>query len=93
MVAMIRLAIFGLVVLAVVLLVTNPSHETHKQTVYQSMATQATSSEMLGKIAVDMLGSVDVLPLQYNNYFVFSTTTLNGETKSIGVLARVWKWK
>lgn len=90
---MIRLAIFGLTVLLVVLLVTNPSHETHKQTVYKSMASQATSSEMLGKIAVDVLGNVDVLPLQYNNYFVFSTTTLNGETKSVGVLARVWEWK
>jgi hypothetical protein len=91
--AMLRLGMFGLVVVAIVLLVTNPSHEAHKQTVYTSMATEATNSEMLGKIAVDVLGKTDVVPLQYNNYFVFSTTTLNGETRSIGILSRVWKWK
>ena len=68
--------------------VTNPSHETHKQTVYKSMAAEATAAA-LGKIAVDLLGDVDVVPLQYHNYFLFSTTTLHGETKSLGVFSRV----
>lgn len=90
---MFRLAIFGLTVFVVVLAVTNPSHETHKQTVYKSMAAEATSSPTLGKIAIDLLGDVDVVPLQYNNYFLFSTTTLHGETKSLGVFSRVWDWK
>jgi len=47
----------------------------------------------LGKIAVDLLGKTDVLPLTYNNYYVCSTTTINGEVKSVGVFSKVWKWK
>ena len=56
-------------------------------------ATQAANSETLGKIAVDLLGKTDVLPLTYNNYFVYSTTMLNGEVKSVGAFSKVWKWK
>ena len=76
-----------------VLFFTNPGHEAHKQVVYTATATQAANSETLGKIAVDLLGKTDVLPLTYNNYFVYSTTTLNGEVKSVGAFSKVWKWK
>jgi hypothetical protein len=89
--AMLRLAILGLIVICGMLVLTNPSHQTHKDTVYESAASEATKSEMLGRIAADLLGGVDVIPLNYNNYFLFSTTTLNGETASVGVLSRVWK--
>jgi hypothetical protein len=36
------------------------------------------------------LGDREVLPVTYNNYFVFSTTTLNGKTSSVGLFSRVW---
>lgn len=88
---MFRIGILGLIVICSMLVLTNPSHETHKNIVYESAASEATKSEMLGKIASDLLGGVDVVPLNYNNYFLFSTTTLNGETVSVGVLSRVWK--
>lgn len=88
---MVRLAILGLVVICGMLVLTNPSHETHKNVVYEVATSQATKSDMLGKIAADLLGGVDVIPLGYNNYFLFSTTTLNGETVSVGMLSRVWK--
>lgn len=47
-------------------------------------------SDVLGKIAVDLLGDKEVLPLKYNNYFLFSTTTLNGKTTSVELFSRVW---
>ncbi|NQT12760.1 MAG: hypothetical protein HQ582_08425 [Planctomycetes bacterium] len=52
-----------------------------------------TQSEFLGKIAAGVLGDVDVLPMQYNNYFLFSTTTMNGDTVSVGGFSRVWKMR
>jgi len=56
-------------------------------------ATEATHSEVLGKVAVDLLGKTEVVPLTYNNYYVCSTTTLKGQVKSVGAFSRVWKWK
>lgn len=90
---MLRLGFIALIVVGAVLFFTNPNHEAHKQVIYTATATQATNSETLGKIAVDLLGKTDVVPLTYNNYFVYSTTTFNGETKSVGVFSKVWKWK
>lgn len=90
---MIRLGILGLVVVFAVLVFTNPSHDTHKRTVLTSTATETAGSKVLGKLATDLLGNVDVLPLQYNNYYLFSTTSLNGKTESIGIFSHVWKWK
>jgi hypothetical protein len=49
-----------------------------------------TTGDVLGKIAVDLLGNREVLPLTYNNYFLFSTTTLNEKTASVGLFSRVW---
>ena len=88
---MIRLGILVLVVICAILALTNPSIETHKDVVYTSAAAKVTKSELLGKIAADVLGSVDVIPLSYHNYLLFSTTTLDDETASIGLFSHVWK--
>ena len=90
---MFRLLILALIVAAAVLFFTNPGQEAHRQAVYTAAAAEATQSEVLGKIAVDLLGKTEVVPLTYNNYYVCSTTTLNGETKSVGAFSRIWKWK
>jgi hypothetical protein len=88
---MIRLGILALVVLCAVLALTNPNHEAHKDVVFTSAVARVTDSKLVGKIAADVLGSVDVVPLKYHNYFLFSTTTLRGETASIGLFTHVWK--
>jgi hypothetical protein len=90
---MVRLGVLGLIVVCAVLLFTNPSQDAHKKTVYASIATEATASEFLGKLTTGILTDVDVIPLQYNNYYLFSTTSLNGKTESIGIFSHVWKWK
>ena len=90
---MFRLGTLVLIVACVVLFFTNPSHDAHRQVVYTNAAAQAVQSEVLGKIAVDLLGKTDVVPLSYHNYYVCSTTSLNGETRSIGMFSHVWRWK
>jgi hypothetical protein len=89
---MFRITLLLVIVVAAVLLVTNPGQDAHKQVVYAALAGQATQSELLEKVAADVLEKVDVVPLTYHNYYVYSTTTLNGEVKSVGALRRVWKW-
>lgn len=68
----------------------NPGQDARQKAVYTSVATEKTKSDALGKIAVDLLGDREVLPLTYNNYFLFSTTTMNGKTASVGMFSRVW---
>jgi hypothetical protein len=91
--AMIRLTVLALIILLVVMAVTNPNQDTHRKTVYESVAASKTHSEVLGKITVDVLGNTDVLPLTYNNYYLFSTTSFKGQTASVGVFSRVWTKK
>ena len=88
---MIRLSVLALIILLGVMLVTNPNQDTHKKIVYESIAASKTKSEVLGKIAVDLLGNADVLPMTYNNYYVLSTTTVQGQTASVGMFSHVWK--
>jgi hypothetical protein len=88
---MIRFAFLLVIVACAVLFVTNPNQDSHRKAVYESIAASKTQSEFLGRIAADFLGDVDVLPLKYNNYYLFSTTTMNGDTVSVGGFSRVWK--
>ena len=90
---MVRLGILGMIVVCAVLVFTNPSQDAHKRTVLTSTATEAANSKVLGKLARALLENVDVVPLQYHNYYLFSTTSLNGKTESIGIFSHVWKWK
>jgi len=87
---MIRLGIAAVIILVAVSAITNPGQDAHRKAVYTSVATEKTKSDVLGKIAVDLLGNREVVPLTYNNYFVFSTTTVNGKTSSVGLFSRVW---
>jgi hypothetical protein len=88
---MFRIGTLGLIIIAAMLAFTNPNFEAHKNAVLASAAAEATNSETVGKIAGDVLGKLDVAPLTYHNYYVFSTTTFNGDTASVGLLSRVWK--
>jgi uncharacterized protein YegL len=88
---MVRFGILGVVVLIAALALTNPNLEAHKSVVYASVAQQAIKNKLLGKIAADVLDSVDAFPLKYNNYFLFSTTTLHNESASFGLFSHVWK--
>lgn len=83
----------GLVILLVAMAVTNPGQDAHKKVVYESIAASKTNSEFLGKIAADMLGNANVFPVTYNNYYLLSTTTVEGKTASVGMFSKVWNLK
>ena len=74
------------------LAVTNPSQDLHRKAVYESVVAANTKHEVLGKIAAGVRAEKDSVLLQYNNYWIFSTTTLGGNTVSVGALSHVWKW-
>lgn len=86
----IKLGIAAIVILVVVLAITNAGQDSHRKVVYTTVATEKAGSDVLGRIAVDLLGDREVLPVTYNNYYLFSTTTLNGKTSSVGLCSRVW---
>ena len=88
---MFRVGILGLIVIAALLALTNPGLDSHKNVIYESAAAEATDSPMLGRLAADVLEGFDVVPLTYHNYVVLSTMTLDGDTVSVGMLARVWR--
>jgi hypothetical protein len=90
---MIRLVLVVLVILCIVLAITNPGQDAHKKAFYASVGTEQAKSEVLGNIAAEVLGDVDLIPLKYNNYIVFSTTTLNGKMTSFGLFSHVWSNK
>ncbi len=90
---MIRLILVALIVLCGALAVTNPGQDAHRKAFYTSVGTEAVKSEVLGKMAADVLGDANIVPLKYNNYFLFSTTTLNGKTETVGLFSRVWSSK
>ncbi len=87
------IAVVALVGLCGALAVTNPNQDAHRKAYYASLATQTAKNEVVGRIAADILGDANVVPLKYNNYFLFSTTTLNNKTTSVGVFSRVWSTK
>ena len=88
---MLRLVNLALIVAFVVLAVTNPGQDLHRRAVYESAA--EAESPVLEKIATQFRGDADVVPLTYNNYYLFSTTTVNGATASVGAISHVWKMK
>ena len=77
------------IVVGLVMVFTNPTYEAHQRV--GTTATPAARSGVLGRIAADLLEKDEAVSLKYNNYYVFSTTTLNGKLQSVGAFTRVWK--
>jgi hypothetical protein len=81
-----------LTVVAIILFITNPSEETHRNKMKENIRAQAVQTGVLGSIG-SSLGitdlAVDALPFTYNSYVVFSTTTYDGELLSYGFLGYV----
>jgi len=87
---MFRLGLLLIVVACIALAVTNPGEEVHKQVVYQSLSQKMGAEGFWGELAGGALGSLDVLPLEYHNYLLFSTVTYRQDTLSVGLLTNVW---
>jgi len=85
------LMLLALAALAGGLFFTNPSDEAQRRAIAEAAVTKAAGgSDLAGKIAGNWASALDVMPLKYKNYYLFSTVTLNDKTKSIGVMNKVW---
>jgi len=87
---MFRLALLLILVACIALAVTNPGAEDHKQAIYQALSRRMGAEGFWGATAGSALGSLDVLPLTYHNYLLFSTVTYGQDTVSVGLLTKVW---
>jgi len=85
-----RVGLLLVVIACIALGVTNPGEDAHKRLVYDRLANKVGMEGVLGEIAGEALGNLDVVPLRYNNYVLFSTTAFRDDTVSVGLLTRVW---
>ena len=85
-----KLFVLTLIALCVAMAATNPGPDAHRKVVSASIASAKANNELVGKIAGDLLADTNVVPISYNSYYLFSTTTLNGNTASVGLCSRVW---
>ncbi len=90
---MVRLGLLLLLVLCVVLAVTNPGEKDHRDVVYRALSQELGGSGILGELAGTALDRLDLLPMEYHNYVLFSTVVYDGETASVGLLSNVWATK
>lgn len=87
---MFRIGLLLIVIACIALGVTNPGEEAHKKIVCDTLSSKAGMEGLLGEVTSDVLGHLDVVPLKYNNYLLFSTTTFRDDTMSVGLFTRVW---
>ncbi len=87
---MFRLGLLLILAACIVLAVTNPGMDDHKQVVYRNLPSHAGAEGFVAELAGRMLGTLDPLPIRYHNYYLFSTTTFRDDTTSVGLLTRVW---
>ncbi len=89
--------LLAVVVLVVAMALTNPSEETHKQAVYnalgeaisQQIGSQGPVGALVGKAATTVARRLDLPIFEYHNYVLFSTTSIQGRTASVGILGQV----
>ncbi len=87
---MYRIGLLLIVVACIALGATNPGEESHKRVVYNKVPKEAGMEGFLAGVTSDLLGNLDVVPLKYNNYILFSTVTFRDDIVSIGLLTEVW---
>ena len=81
---MARIICLLIVIACIMLAVTNPGESAHKEIVYNRLSNEVGMQGLLGEFAGGVLGNLDMLPMKYNNYFLFSTMTFRDELVSIG---------
>ena len=87
---MFRIGLLLIVVVCVALAATNPGEEAHKEAVYQALPQQMGAEGIVGELAGAALDRLDLLPLRYHNYLLFSTVTYGDDTVSVGLVTNVW---
>jgi len=71
--------------------ITNPDAEAHKKVFYANLPKEAGAKGVWQKLAGAVMENVDAIPLEYHNYFLFSTITLRDKTISYGLFNQIWE--
>ena len=82
--------VFILVIVA--LAATNPSEQTHRAKIVQAVHQSAVRDGFWGAVMAVTGGTdaaVDMIPLEYHNYLIFSTVSCKNDRVSIGFLGNV----
>ena len=73
-----------ILLVAVLLAVTNPDKDTHIQAITDNLSDRDAVTNVIN------LGILTVNPPEYKNYALFSITTHNSKTASVGIFTFVW---
>ena len=73
-----------ILLVAVLLAVTNPDRDTHMQAISDNLSNRDAVTNVIN------LGILTVNPPEYRNYAIFSITTHNSKTASVGIFSFVW---
>ncbi len=71
--------------------IANPDAEAHKKVFYANLPKKAVEKGIWQKLAGAVMENIDPLPLEYHNYFLFSTMTLRDKTVSYGLFNQIWE--
>ena len=88
---MFKLLVALLVIICVAMAMTNPDTEAHKDVLYAKLLGEAGAKGGWWKLAGAVMVKLDAIPLEYHNYFLFSTVTLRDKTVSYGLFNQIWE--
>lgn len=77
------------IVLGIILALTNPAAETHKQACFDRLSQHAAQDGFGAMLGVEIGKGFILAQFEYHNYLLFSATTCGGELLTIGVLGNV----
>jgi hypothetical protein len=81
--------ILGIIVV-IVLALTNPTAEKHKQVVLERLSQHAAKEGVFSTLGLAVGKDFVLAQFQYRNYLVLSTTTYEDKRTTIGVLSNVF---
>jgi len=85
-----KLFVALLVIICIAMAVTNPDAEAHKKVFYANLPKEVGAKGLWQKLAGAVMENADVIPVEYHNYFFYSTMTLRDETISYGLFNQIW---
>ncbi len=88
---MLKLLLALLVIICVAMAMTNPNAEAHKKVFYANQSEKVVAKRIWQKLTAAVAENIDAIPLEYHNYLLFSTMTLNDETVSYGLFNQIWE--
>jgi len=84
------LFLLNVIQFAIILVLTNPSEQTHREEAIVKMKTEVTADTGLIDKLKNVADAAKSLAAAYNNYYVCSTLAKDGKTVTFGILGKVY---